>query len=221
MWTAVLSLPGETYQTWFGDLIHLFNQLSKSNHILFYRSLFFSCTVCVATQQFPAVYTNQHWYQKRVETSETELSPLYELVETDRLWDRSEHQAHTWLFFYLLSGFEQIILSALFSVTQQKECQKGAVLWDQSFYIQSSVCLLFIGGSLFGVHLYVNIILPFLKCAQPNPAATQAKAQVLSLLLSHWVGQWIKPLCISTAALCLSLLWRKTAGLGYAESRTC
>lgn len=40
-------------------------------------------------------------------------------------------------------------------------------------------------SSLFGVHLYGNITLPFLKCEQPNPAATQAKAQVLSLLLSH------------------------------------
>lgn len=33
---------------------------------------------------------------------------------------------------------------------------------------------------------------------------TQAKAQVLYLLLSHWVGQWIKPLRVSTAAPCLS-----------------
>lgn len=33
---------------------------------------------------------------------------------------------------------------------------------------------------------------------------TQAKAQVLYLLLSHWVGQWIKPLHVSTAAPCLS-----------------
>lgn len=32
------------------------------------------------------------------------------------------------------------------------------------------------------------------------PPLTQAKAQVLYLLLSHWVGQWIKPLHVSTAA---------------------
>lgn len=45
---------------------------------------------------------------------------------------------------------------------------------------------------------------------------TQAKAQVLCLLLSHWVGQWIKLLYVSTAALrllVLSLPRRKTESL--------
>lgn len=184
-------------------------------------------------------YTNQHWYQKSVETSDTELLEfLHCRSPSSCAVKRASHRFMTWekpmrseislnirhvhsSSVYLFSGFEQIVLSALFAVIQEKACQKGAIHWDQSYYIQSSVCLLFVGVRLFDVHLYVHIILPFLKCEQPNPAATQAKAQVLSLLLSHWVGQWIKLLYISTAALCVSLLWRKTASLGYAASRTC
>lgn len=54
-----------------------------------------------------------------------------------------------------------------------------------SIVLHLILCVFTVFLNLFGVHLYVNIILPFLKCTQRNPAATQAKAQVLSLLLSH------------------------------------
>lgn len=64
--------------------------------------------------------------------------------------------------------------------------------------------------------LWLYILLPFLKWAQANPAADPGQSQVLCLLLSHWVGQWIKLLYVSTAALCLlvlSLHRRKTESL--------
>lgn len=54
--------------------------------------------------------------------------------------------------------------------------------------------------------VFVYILLPFLKWAQANPAADPGQSQVLCLLLSHWVGQWIKLLYVSTAALCLLVL---------------
>lgn len=90
---------------------------------------------------------------------------------------------HIRLFFYLSWGWGQINLSPLFSVVQEKEPEGSSSL--RSVVFDPLVCLPFVGVSLFGVHLYVNVTLPFLKCEQPNPAATQAKAQVLSLLLSH------------------------------------
>lgn len=108
------------------------------------------------------------------------------------------------IFFHAISAQRGILSYSLFSATKEAKCVRTALLRESNCRINALLACSLL--SLFGSLCLCTYYSLFLKKHWLIPLLTQAKAQVLHLLLSHWVGQWIKLLYVSTAALCLPAL---------------
>lgn len=125
-----------------------------------------------------------------------------------------ESWAGNWFFFFSCYQRSEKDFVTPFVLCYKENCARMVLLREITLIFctgnlrmnASLMCSLSVNDEFVLCCLFVYILLPFLNERRLILLLTQAKAQVLCLLLSHWVGQWIKPLYVSTAALCLLVL---------------